>query len=162
MAGMKHLLFTVLLVAAPATAYAGGSAGSIGVGVEVSLTGSSDVSVNYDAGPFHVGGAFGYSDNRPGTGPSDNDVRISGRFYYHLHSTALADFGIGGEVTIEDQSGDNNTALDIAGGFQIRSFISTNVALSFTGGFVVGLVDDDGFALDGTPVGVAGVHYYFF
>ena len=46
--------------------------------------------------------------------------------------------------------------------FQIRSFISTNVALSFTGGFVVGLVDDNGFAVDGTPVGVAGVHYYFF
>ena len=159
---MKHLLFTVLLVAAPATAYAGGSAGSIGVGVEISLTGSQDISVNYDAGPFHVGGAIGYSDSRPGTGPSDNDVRLSGRFYYHLHSTALADFGIGGEAAVEDQSGPDNTLFDIAGGFQIRSFISTNVALSFTGGFVIGLANDDGIALDGTPVGFAGVHYYFF
>jgi hypothetical protein len=157
---MKHTLLTILLVSVPATAFAGGSAGSIGVGVEVSALGSADLSANYDAGPFHVGGAFGYSDNR--FGMDDNDVRITGRFYYHLHSTALADFGLGAEATIEDQSGDNNTLFDLVGGFQVRSFISTNVALSFTGGFVVGLVDDDGFSLSGTPVGVAGVHYYFF
>jgi hypothetical protein len=158
---MKHTFLTVLLVSVPATAFAGGSAGSIGVGAEVSAVGTTDVSVNYDTGQFHVGGAFGYSDNRF-MGADDNQVRIGGRFYYHLHSTALADFGIGAEVTLLDQSGDGNTFLDLAGGFQIRSFISTNVALSFTGGFVVGLVDDEGFSLSGQPVGAAGVHYYFF
>jgi len=139
---------------------AGGSAGSIGVGAEISTLGAADVSVNYDAGAFHVGGSFGFEDNRPG-GPN-NYFRIGGRFYYHLHSTALADFGLGGEVHIEDAEGPNNTAVEIAGGFQIRSFISTNVALSFTGGFVVGTADSSGVSVSGTPLAVAGFHYYFF
>lgn len=157
---MTKTFLAILLVCAPATAMAGGSANSIGVGAEVSSTGAADLSVNYDAGAFHAGGAIGYSDSRPG-GPQ-NDFRVGGRFYYHLHSTALADFGLGGELYVEDAEGDNNTAVEIIGGFQIRTFISTNVALSFTGGFVIGTADSDGIAIGGTELGVAGVHYYFF
>ena len=158
---MKKTLFAMLLLCGvPATAMAGGSAGSIGVGAEVSATGAADLSVNYDAGAFHVGGAFGYSDNR--ANGIQNNVRVGGRFYYHLHATALADFGVGAELYLEDAEGDGNTAVEIIGGFQIRSFISTNVALSFTGGLVIGAADDEGFAVGGTPLGVAGVHYYFF
>jgi len=157
---MKHTFLTAILVSVPATAFAGGSAGSIGVGAEISTLGARDLSVNSDAGAFHVGGAFGFEDDRPG-GPQNN-FRVGGRFYYHLHATALADFGVGGEVHVEDAEGDNNTAIEIAGGFQIRSFISTNVALSFTGGFVIGTADSDGISISGTAVGAAGFHYYFF
>jgi hypothetical protein len=160
---MKKTLFSLLLLCGvPATAMAGGSAGSIGVGAEVSSTGAADLSVNYDAGAFHVGGAIGYSDDRL-DGPQSN-LRVGGRFYYHLHATALADFGLGAELYIDTQDAgeDNFTEVEILGGFQIRSFISTNVALSFTGGLVIGTSDGDGLALGGTPLGVAGVHYYFF
>ena len=159
---MKKLFLIAVLVLAPATAFAGGSAGSIGVGAEISTLNQTLVSLNYDAGAFHVGGGFGFVDERPIVG-GDNNLALAARFYYHLHSTALADFGIGAEVLFVDASGSNNTGFDILGGFQIRSFISTNVALSFTGGFVIGAGDgSDGVALGATPVGAAGVHYYFF
>ena len=156
---MHKTILTVLLVSVPATAMAGGSSGSIGVGAEVSAEFTPDISVNYDAGMFHVGGAVGFADDRGGV---QNDFRVSGRFYYHLHSTALADFGLGGELQLRDQEGSDNTQVDIVGGFQIRSFISTNVALSFSGGITIGVADADGVAIGGQPVGVAGVHYYFF
>ena len=159
---MKKLTLIALRICAPASGFAGGSAGSIGVGGEISTLGPTLVSVNYDAGAFHVGGGFGFSDERPGIG-FDNALAVAGRFYYHLHSTALADFGVGAEILIVDQSGSDNTGFDILGGFQIRSFISTNVALSFTGGFVIGAGDaSDGVGIGATPVGAAGVHYYFF
>ena len=126
---MKKTLLAMLLCCVPATAMAGGSAGSIGVGAEVSSTGAPDLSVNYDAGAFHADGAFGFSDDRLG-GPQ-NDFRVGARFYYHLHATALADFGVGGELYIEDQEGDDNTQVEILAGFQIRSFISTRPSYSF-------------------------------
>jgi hypothetical protein len=159
MRAMHKTILTVLLVSAPATAVAGGSSGSIGVGAELSAQLTPDVSVNYDAGAFHVGGAVGFSDDRGG---GQNDFRVAGRFYYHLHATALADFGVGGELQLRDQEGDDNTFVDIIAGFQIRSFISTNVALSFAGGITIGVADSDGVSIGGQPVGIAGVHYYFF
>ena len=63
-------------------------------------------------------------------------------------------------------------------GFQIRVFLSANVALSFSGGIVIGVADTDGVSLAGQTTGGAagnfdavagslavnggaGVHYYF-
>jgi hypothetical protein len=157
----KTLLGLLVVLAAPATASAGGSAGSIGIGAELDTLGLANLSGNYDFGQFHVGASFGFSDNR---GVEDT-LRIGARGYYHLHSTALADFGLGGELhfTSVDTGGGNDASLvEIAIGFQIRSFISTNVALSFVGGIVVGTSDSEGFSISGLPVGAAGVHYYFF
>ena len=157
---MKQTLIAALLVLLiPATASAGGSAGSIGVGAELDTLGNGDLSGNYDFGQFHVGASFGFSDNRGG-----DNLRIGGRAYYHLHSTALADFGLGGELHILniDGAGGDATLVEIALGLQIRSFISTNVALSFNAGIVIGAADSSGFSVGGVPLAGAGVHYYFF
>jgi hypothetical protein len=156
----QTLLASLLLLLIPATASAGGSAGSIGVGAELDTLGNGDLSGNYDFGQFHVGAAFGFSDNR-----GMDNLRIGARAYYHLHSTALADFGLGGElhiINIDGGGGGDATAVEIALGLQIRSFISTNVALSFNAGIVIGAADSQGFAVGGVPLAGAGVHYYFF
>jgi hypothetical protein len=154
------------------SASAGGSKGSIGVGAEqifdVNLGGATfsvaGLSMNYDAGEFHVGGLVGFFDDG---GNDDSDVFLGGRFYYHIHSTAMADFGIGGSVALGfigdgNPNSDNSTVMLLEPGFQIRAFVASNVALSFSGGLTIGLLDADGVAVDGSPTGSAGVHYYFF
>lgn len=147
-------------------AQAGGSKGSIGVGGEAQINGRlGGLSMNYDMGEFHVGGFFGFADDGD---DDDTDISIGGRFYYHIHSSAMADFGVGGAVSlafIGDRStvtDDSFTALLIEPGMQIRAFVASNVALSFTGGLTLGLADAEGVALTAQPVGSAGVHYYFF
>jgi hypothetical protein len=153
----------LLAAGAAGTARAGGSAGTIGVGAEVQLNGSvGGVSVDYDGGQFHAGGVLGFADNTDGF--EDTDLRVGGRFFYHLHSSTLADFGVGGELGLRtfDAGAADFTGFYLDAGFQIRSFISTNVALSFSGGVAIGTADADGVSLGGNLLGGAGVHYYFF
>ena len=134
-------------------------------------------SINYDAGDFHVGGFLGFHD--PG-GRNDDELLIGGRFFYHLHSTAMSDFGLGGTLGIASQNNpapvDRQTLLFIEPGFQIRLFLASNVALSFSTGVTIGVMDADnvdfggqlvggGISVAGMNVAVtggAGVHYYFF
>jgi len=167
------------LVLGAGAASAGGSKGSIGVGGEATLgsigidlgggnaitTRLGGLSANYDAGEFHVGGFLGFSD---GGGDDDTDVLLGARFYYHLHSSPSADFGVGGglglgffgdRTTLVD---DNQTAMLIEPGVQVRAFVQSNVALSFTAGLTLGLVDAEGVAISAQPLAAAGVHYYFF
>jgi hypothetical protein len=163
---MKTLLATLFIAATATSAFAGGQAGTVGVGAEYDLSGLGGVSVNFDGGKFHVGGFFGYSD------PANGYVwDLGGRFYYHLHSTAMADFGIGGGLGIESvpppgANGRRTTDLYLEPSFQIRLFVASNVALSFTAGISIGLADaPDDFVIGGQaigPVGAAGIHYYFF
>ncbi len=150
------------------TAFAGGSEGSIGVGAESQLNpfldelGLSGISVNYDMGQFHVGGFLGFNDD---DGPDNTNIGLGGRFYYHLHSTAMSDFSIGGSVGVAflgTAADDDPTIVFIEPGFQIRAFVASNVALSFTGGMWLGAGDADGLAITGDLTGGAGVHYYFF
>ena len=147
------------------TAFAGGSKGSVGVGAELQLSGLGGMSANYDMGEFHFGGFLGFTDEG---GVDDTDIELGGRFYYHLHSTAMADFGVGGSIGIgflgdETPNVDNDlTVVFIEPGIQIRAFIASNVALSFTGGLTLGVSDADGVAVTGQFNGVGGVHYYFF
>ena len=175
---IKTSLLAVAMIAMASTAAsAGGQAGSIGVGAEYQVSGLGGASINYDAGQFHLGGFLGFFDP-PG---ADNTVFVvGGRFFYHLHSTAMSDFGLGGGFGIASlPTGgmpNNNRSTDVylEPGFQIRVFLASNVALSFTGGLVIGLVDASGAAitaqaLGGAPAfdtvgfsGGAGVHYYFF
>ena len=170
---------TLLLAASTGVAAAGGQAGTIGVGVESQLNGeAAGVSANYDGGKFHVGGFFGYAD---GPGPNNSDFALGGRFYYHVHSTAMSDFGLGigiGIASIDgvDAANRENRRLDlfIEPGAQIRLFLAANVALSFTMGLVIATADADGVAFGGqgvstlgtiggsAPTALAGVHYYFF
>jgi hypothetical protein len=171
-------LATVLVLAAAGSASAGGTADSVGVGAEFGLNGEAGgVSMNYDAGKFHVGGFLGVFD---GGGDDDTDFTIGGRFFYHVASTAMSDFGIGGGLSfrsIDDRGmpGGRDTHMYLEPSFQIRVFLASNVALSFTAGIVIGLVDaqdDYGISLGPPSVGglntglgfvtaTGGVHYYF-
>lgn len=154
-----------LLALAAGTASAGGSKGSLGVGGEAQINGRlGGISANYDLGEFHLGGFLGFSDDG---GDNDTDVALGARFYYHVHSTAMADFGIGGSFGLglfgDRMNGDNNTTeVYIEPGFQMRAFVASNVALSFTGGLTLGVADAEGVAVTAQPVAFAGAHYYFF
>jgi hypothetical protein len=162
-------LAAMLVLGSTSAANAGGQEGSIGVGAEFGLIGAlSDVgglggaSVNYDAGKFHVGGALGFAD---ADGPDNTVYSIAGRFYYHVHSTAMSDFGIGGNIgilSVPAAPNDRNTLLFLEPGVQIRAFVASNVALSFNVGFVLGAVDASGTFIGGQTTGSAGIHYYFF
>lgn len=154
----------MLLLASAGSALAGGQPGSLGVGAEVGLNGlTGGASLNYDTGQFHVGGFLRFED---GGGDDDTDISLGGRFYWHIHSTAMADFGIGGGLGfLSVDNGpdvDRSSLLFFEPGFQIRAFVASNVALSFTGGFSIGLVDTEGALIDGQLTAGAGVHYYFF
>lgn len=174
------LLVAAVLAASAGVASAGGQAGSLGVGAEYQLSGLGGGSVNYDAGQFHVGGFLGFFDP---AGPDNTLFEIGARFYYHLHSTAMSDFGLGGGfglASVPVGGGMNNnrdTDVFLEPGFQIRVFLASNVALSFTGGLVIGLIDASNVAITAQGVGGsavdfgagnivfnagAGVHYYFF
>jgi hypothetical protein len=166
------LLASLLVLATTGPALAGGKEGSIGVGAEYGLNGPvadtknqlGGASVNYDAGLFHVGGFLGFVD---GGGRDDTDYTFGARFYWHLHDTPQSDFGIGGMIgfyslDLHNMFPDRQSLLYFQPGIQIRAFISTNVALSFTAGIAFALADADGASFGGQLMGSAGVHYYFF
>lgn len=162
---MKTSFLSALLVmAAAGVAQAGGQEGSIGVGAEFQLNGlTGGPSVNYDAGAFHVGGFFSFADD---DGPDNTVWSIGARFYYHVHSTAMADFGVGGSIGIlsfptPGAPDDTATGVFIEPGVQTRLFLAANVAVSASVGLVIGVADADGVAIDGQTI-TAGLHYYFF
>lgn len=158
-----RLIAAFLMLAAAGVAEAGGQPGSIGVGAEAQLSGLSGVSMNYDAGDFHVGAFLGFHD--PG-GRDDDTLGLGGRFFYHLHSTTSSDFGLGGTLGIESQNNmpplDRQTLLFLEPSFQIRMFLASNVALSFNAGVVIGVMDADNVDFGGQLTAGAGIHYYFF
>ena len=165
----KILLAAIIVFASAGTASAGGQPGSIGVGAEFQLSGLGGLSANYDAGRFHVGGFFGVEDP---TGPNNTTIDVGGRFFFHVASTASSDFGVGGSLGIEsthDMAGNSVNDVFIEPSFQIRAFVATNVALSFTAGISIGAADAGGLEISGgsgglfttAVTGQAGVHYYF-
>ncbi|HMG57648.1 MAG TPA: hypothetical protein VK601_29310 [Kofleriaceae bacterium] len=162
----KTLLAAMIVFASVATARtasAGGLPGSIGVGAEFQISGLGGLSVNYDAGKFHAGGFLGYFDP---AGADNSTIDVGGRFFYHLASTASADFSLGGSLgfqSLNRPAGGNNRATDVflEPGFQIRAFVVPNVALSFSGGFIIGAADASELDVSGNVVAEAGVHYYF-
>jgi hypothetical protein len=156
----KTMLAATLVLASAGTASAGGQPGSVGVGGEFQLSGLGGLSVNYDAGKFHAGGFLGFFDPE---GPDNTTVDIGGRFFYHIASAAMSDFSLGGSLGIrsDDAGGDRQTDLFLEPAFQIRAFIASNVALSFTGGIVIGAADASAVDITSQFSGEAGVHYYF-
>lgn len=161
----KTLLAAIIILASAGTARAGGQPGSVGVGAEFQLSGIGGLSANYDAGKFHVGGFIGFFDP---AGPNNTRVDIGGRFFFHIASTAMSDFSVGGGLGIQSVynnpgAGNANrlTNLFLEPSFQIRAFIASNVALSFTGGIEIGTVDASEVNITGDFNGTAGVHYYF-
>jgi hypothetical protein len=158
----KVLIAAAILAGSAGTAFAGGTPNTVGVGAEVTLSGLGGVSVNYDAGRFHAGGFVSFSDP---DGPNNTEFELGGRFFYHVASTASADFSVGGSVGVENQGNGNangsTTVVVFEPSFQIRAFIVPNVALSFTGGFSFTAGDTSAVLIDGEVTGIAGVHYYF-
>lgn len=158
----KSKLAAMIVFASVGTASAGGLPNSLGVGAEVQLSGVGGVSIDYDTGKFHVGGFLGFDDPRGG---SNETISLGGRFFYHIASTASSDFGLGGGLGFQSQNNPGNvgrtTSLYLEPGFQIRTFIVPNVALSFTGGISIGTVDASRVQIAGGVTGSAGVHYYF-
>jgi len=157
----QTLLAAALVLSSAGVAHAGGQPNSIGVGAEVQISGVGGLSMNYDTGKFHVGGFLGIDDPQ---GASNTRIDFGGRFFYHIASTAMSDFSLGGSIGIrsDDAPGqDRVTLLFIEPAFQIRAFLASNVALSFTGGFSIGAADASDLVVDGQVSGIAGVHYYF-
>ena len=161
------ILAAFLLLASTAPAAAGGKEGSIGAGAEFGLNGETGgASISYDAGKFHFGGFLGFDDDG---GNDDTDYTFGARFYYHVHSTSMTDFGVGGGIGFFSED-DRNIIVDerasrlyFEPGVQFRAFIATNVALSFTTGFSFGVSDADGNATIGGQINaLGGIHYYFF
>lgn len=168
------VLVPLILATAATAAHAGGQSGSFGVGVEAQLSGITGISANYDAGQFHAGGLLGYYDP---AGPDDAVFEVGGRFYYHVHSTAMADFSLGSGLGIAsvptgDPGDERDFKVYLEPGLQIRTFVASNVALSFTAGLLIGLADardrrdpsglSSGLEITGQFNSLAGVHYYFF
>ena len=171
-----------MVMAVAGAAHAGGQASTIGVGAEFQLSGAGGASVNYDGGPWHAGAFFGFADRGRN---SDADFVFGGQFYYHLHSTAMSDFGVGGSIGIvsDGDAGPRNDQRDtlvyIEPGIQIRLFLASNVAFSASTGIVIGQGDADGVGITGSTIGGGtvsvtnggtaigftgglGLHYYFF
>jgi hypothetical protein len=166
---LGFLLVFALVTASAGTAAAGGQAGSFGVGVETDLLGSGGLSLNYDAGRFHTGGFLGYSSDGGIVGGGGDDLlQFGGRFYYHLHSTAMSDFSVGTSLGLafvdQGQGNDNLSVLYLQPGFQIRLFLSSNVAFSAAAGLGIATLDVDTVVLGtrGNLFAGLGLHYYFF
>lgn len=158
----QTFLAAALVVASAGVAHAGGQPGSIGVGAEFQISNTGGLSVNYDAGKFHLGGFLSVDDP---AGGDNTRFDIGGRFFFHVASTASADFSVGGSLGLSSRDPgpnlDRQNFLFIEPSFQIRAFIVPNVALSFTGGFSIGAADASDLVIDGQATGIAGVHYYF-
>ena len=141
--------FTAALLAS-STAFAGGSKGSIGVGADTPLAGGvlPEAAIDFDAGMFHVGGGLGVQNPQ---GPNNTEV----------------DFSVGGDLlfqSIGNGPGNNGTTTDVFldPGAQIRAFIASNVALSFTIGMSIGVGDSNDFFFGARPYADAGIRYFFF
>jgi hypothetical protein len=161
----QTMLAAILVLASAGTASAGGQPGSVGVGAEFQLSGIGGLSVNYDAGKFHAGGFLGIADP---AGRNNTTVDIGGRFFFHVATSALSDFSIGGGLGIRSAYRDvggmgptRQTDLFLEPSFQIRAFVASNVALSFTGGITIGAIDASEVDITAQETGIAGVHYYF-
>lgn len=179
----KTSMFAALfVVGAAGAADAGGQVGSLGVGAEYLLSGAGGASLNYDGGDWHAGGFLGFFD--PGVDNADSLFQLGGRFYYHVHSTAMSDFGVGGAlgvISVPNQGpmdDERETDIYVEPGIQIRIFLASNVALSASTGIILGVSDADGVAITGGTIGGStvtdtgggrislgggiGIHYYFF
>jgi hypothetical protein len=158
----QTLLAATMVFASVGTATAGGMPNSIGVGMEAQISQAGGISVNYDAGKFHAGGFLSFADP---DGDNNSRFELGGRFFFHVASTASSDFSVGGGLGLRNTgngAGNGSTSeLFFEPGFQIRAFITPNVALSFTAGFSIGALDRHDVVLDGGLTGLAGVHYYF-
>jgi hypothetical protein len=142
-----------------------GHAQGVGVGVTqlLSATGGTPPALNFvfDGGRWHADALFGAADT--------NDVTrflLAGRGWFHVHSTAAADFSLGGGLgfTHVEVPGplDDLAVLHIEAGMMIRWFATSNLALTAFGGIGLLASDGDGFLFGGQLASGLGINYFFF
>ena len=141
----------------------------IGVGAMAMLNGTDGALVTWGSpgGGFHVDGFFGLNHNSAGSGSTS--FSLGGRFWYHLHAAAFADFSLGGGVGIhhhKEADSHNDVSLEVGG--QIRTFIVPNVALLADLGLGITFSDDDNILIGAQSVGgtnfvqgTRGIAYFF-
>lgn len=156
----------------------------IGVGAVTMLNGTSGALVTWGnpGGGFHLDGVFGLHRYTAGNGNGTTAFTVGGRFWYHVHAAAFADFSLGGGVGLSRWTSepgrpgeDHHLDVSLELGGQLRAFIVTNVALTADIGFgaVFGNNDDiliGGQAIQGSGsteggpnfvVGTLGIAYFF-
>jgi hypothetical protein len=151
----------------------------IGVGAVTMLNGTSGALVTWgnSGGGFHVDGLVGlhrYHENNTNT----TAFSVGGRFWYHVHAAAFADFSLGGGLALNRWTSnpggpnqDHHLDVSLELGGQIRAFIVTNVALTADLGFGAVFGDNDDILIgsqaitgSGSPnfvVGTLGIAYFF-
>ncbi len=157
---------TFLVLGVSSAAAQGGIGNGWGVGAAAGLGAApSGLSAAYTADRWHAEGLLSAQ------GSGTTTFGIGGRGWFHVHRAALADFSVGGGLSVQrwnSRSGrdnDRDTTGHLDAGIQLRAFIVPNVAVSGTGGLdiVFPLAGErDGFSLTGQTFGSIGVHYYFF
>ncbi len=148
----------------------------IGVGAITMLNGTSGALCTWGSsgGGFHVDGFFGLHHYNP-NGNNTTSFSLGGRFWYHVHAAAFADFSLGGGIGItrwETNPGNanNDDRLDVAleVGGQIRAFIVPNVALLADLGLGAYFGNNDDILIGGQNIGggdfvagTLGIAYFF-
>lgn len=157
---------TVAGLAASGSAQASPVAGRFGLGVIDTLGQGAGINGVYDGGPWHADATIALAkiDDAP-IGDNDSRLSLGVHGWYHLNNGASSDFSVGGGLSFfrVDPPGDNNTrsAVSIDAGFQIRAFVTSNVAVSGFGGLQIVTGDSDGYALGGQPLGAFALTYFF-
>jgi hypothetical protein len=134
----------------------------LGVGAMAMLAGPFGASVAYDAGPWHLDTLVGLTKNDGDVEDRRPSFTIGGRFWFHLHKSANAEFSVGGGLGFTHAGPAHAEIFSIEGGGLLRAFIASNVALSFSVGLAVNAADRSTVAIGGQLIGGAGVHYYFY
>lgn len=117
------------------------------------------------SGRYHFDGLFSLSSNLEG-GSNNSTFDIGGRFWYHLHAAAHADFSVGVGLLLDSHRNppadrQMDVLLDLGG--QIRVFLVPNVALLGSLGLGISIRDnrDDVLQIGGKPLGEIGIAYFF-
>jgi hypothetical protein len=141
----------------------------IGVGAMTMLNGTDGALVTWGSpgGGFHVDGFFGLEHYSGGGGSTP--FSLGGRFWYHIHAAAFADFSLGGGVGIhhwKDTNSHNDVSLEV--GSQMRAFLVPNVALLADLGLGITFADNDNILIGAQSVGgsnfvqgTLGIAYFF-
>jgi hypothetical protein len=142
--------------------------GQFGLGIADTLGGPTGINGVFDGGPWHAEVTLALSNAN-----ETSRIDLGAHGWFHLHTGASSDFSVGGGLSLDrvDPPGDRpaglgggsnaSSTVGIDLGFQIRAFVTSNVAVAATGGLQVLTGDGDGFVLGGQPVGAFSLTYYF-
>jgi len=137
-------------------------------------TGGGLVTWGSPSGGFHVDGFFGLHRYNP-NGHNTTSFGLGGRFWYHVHAAAFADFSLGGGVGINHwtanpgtNDSDSKTDVSLEVGGQIRAFLVPNVAFIADLGLGIVFSDNDDILIGGQKIGdgnfvqgTLGIAYFF-